>query len=285
METPLITYSLANRDRVHRGKPRNYQRPAAMRRIVSAINSPEAQERVKHGDMVGYYGHTFRAQFGMTPPESILVNGQVVMLEPAFQTTHLVAHPDGTVEHRARFLENGPGKIAAGLFENRVGGWSSAIDDIKPEFCGFDYVQEPNFSSNRGYKRANLDSVDGGAIFDAVVVQSYNEQIRGMAALLDSVTTAHRQTLESLLRLQAENEELIAILAGGQSGEPTSIMDSIGEAPLIVMADRGELMARATAAFMSIGDLPGFVRPEVVRETPSERRAMNQWFRNRLGRR
>jgi hypothetical protein len=66
METKIITYNLKDRGRQYRGKERNFN----IRSIVSAINGPACQERVKNRDMLGYYGHWPRIKFGMNPAEA-----------------------------------------------------------------------------------------------------------------------------------------------------------------------------------------------------------------------
>ena len=161
METKIITYNLKDRGRQYRGKERNFN----IRSIVSAINGPACQERVKNRDMLGYYGHWPRIKFGMVPQEGGMDSGRPSLVEPALVTTFLKAHDDGTIEHQAEFLDTDSGQVAAKLYAGRVGGFSSAIDQHRPEFFGFDYVLEPNYSTNRGYtlddvRDMTLDDID-----------------------------------------------------------------------------------------------------------------------------
>lgn len=212
VETPLITYNLADRGRQYRGKERHFH----LQRMADAINAPETQERVKHRDMLGFYGHWPRIRFGMNPCEGS-PSGAV---EPALVTTHLSAKPDGTVQHRAEFLATKPGTIAAQLFQSRTGGFSSAIDESRPEFFGFDFVLEPNYSTNRGYE-LTLDAVTGnfaisGMTLDAIMAADYNDQLDAALILLHKMEQAQSFVLDSLSRLQRENEELISMLARKQ---------------------------------------------------------------------
>src|SRR5258708_18352055 len=163
MKTEIIRYNLTERGRTYRGKERSFDIP----RIVAAINSGACQEKVKHRDMLGYYGHWPRVKFGMNPAEGGVVDGKAVRVEPAIVTTYLKALDDGTVEHQEEFLDNDAGKLAYNLYKSKAGGFSSAIDEFRrsgPEFYGFDYVLEPNYSTNRGYDIA----LDSALTLDAV---------------------------------------------------------------------------------------------------------------------
>lgn len=242
METKTIRYNLKDRGRKFRGQNRNFN----IRSIMDAINGPECQERVKNRDLHGFYGHMTRVKFGMIPNEGVM-DGQdaAPRVIPAFVTTYLQAFPDGTVEHRAEFLDTGPGQVAAKLFNGRVGGFSSAIDENRPEFYGFDYVLEPNFTTNRGYA---LDDVSGMTL-DAVNAAILDEQTQGMMALLDSVNAQHEATYLAFERLQAENEELLSLLARAGTAAPT--LDSAGVAPLMVSMDSANRMRRDSARFMA----------------------------------
>jgi hypothetical protein len=243
MQTDLIRYNLTERGRTYRGKPRNFDIPS----IVAAINSGPCQEKVKHRDMLGYYGHWPRVKFGMNPAEGGVVDGKAVRVEPAIVTTHLKAFDDGTIEHRAEFLDNDAGKLAYNLYKSKAGGFSSAIDEFKrngPEFYGFDYVLEPNYSTNRGYEVA----LDSALTLDAIeAVEAYNEHIGGMARLLDSVMAdrnnvdaAYRDALKALATVSAENETYISLLTRGKALDSVSSLESV-EPPLLV--DRSGLSA------------------------------------------
>ena len=118
METPVIRYNLKDRGRKHVGQPRNFN----IKAICDAINGPACQERVATRGLVGYYGHMPRIRFGMSPVEGVLDNGKYVPIEPAFVTTYLKADYDGNVEHRAEFLDTAAGRLAAKLFDSKMGG-------------------------------------------------------------------------------------------------------------------------------------------------------------------
>ncbi|QFY42983.1 hypothetical protein F6R98_10455 [Candidatus Methylospira mobilis] len=256
METPLIVYNLGDRGRKHRGKERNFN----LRKLAAAINSDETQERVKNRDMPGFYGHLFRARFGLNPPETVIVGGNVVRLDPAFVTTHLRALPDGTIEHKAEFLNTDAGQLAQKAYASKFGGFSSAIDQIKPEFCGFDYVFEPNFNNNRGYSVA-LDSVsvaERDAVFDSIIVAEYKDQMTGCLRLLDSVSKAHELALQSVDHLRQENEELMSMLAVGRD---EAALDSVPILPLSVSRAPAQRIISDIASFRN-ARLPRFVEPK-----------------------
>lgn len=148
MITPLIKFNLKERGRKYRGQDRNFD----IKNLVKAINSDETQERVKLGDLTGFYGHYWRLKFGAEPKEGGVLDGQIVNLEPCFRTTKLKAYDDGTVEHVAEFFPTDSGYKAWEQLQAKTGGFSSVITKSSNyEFHGFDFVREPNFTHNRPY--------------------------------------------------------------------------------------------------------------------------------------
>ena len=250
METPVISYNLAERGRKYRGKERNFN----LRAIAKVINGPECQERVRNRDMHGFYGHWTRLKYGMIPNEGMdaAIAPKVV---PALVTTLLRASDDGTVEHQAEFLATDPGQVAAKLYQSRAGGFSSAIDERKPDFFGFDFVLEPNYTANRGY---SLDDVRGMTL-DDVDLAIQEEQLRGVLYLLDSANLERDRYSEVIEHLRAENEQLLSMLAAG--GGPRNALDSACIMPMAVSVDPIERMRRDSAQFKSLGNLPRFVTP------------------------
>lgn len=233
MITDAITYNVHERGRKHRGVNRNFDCAA----LASMINGPEVQERVKHGDMLGYYGHWPRLKLGMNPSEGGIVDGAVANIVPALRTVSLSAAPDGTITHKAQFLDTEPGEIASRLYASKAGGFSSAIDAIPrtspavPKgFYGFDYVLEPNYSTNRGHKIV-LDGVgdDSMALLDHVLSHAAaGEDVLMM--LLDSLQLQHSQALQTLARVHAENETLLSRLARARPGQvlDSALMEDVG---------------------------------------------------------
>lgn len=261
MQTKVITYNLKDRGRQYRGKERNFN----IRAICDAINGPACQERVKSRDMVGYYGHWPRIKFGMNPAEGGMDAGRPSLVEPALVTTLLRAHPDGTIEHQAEFLGNDPGQVAAKLYSGRVGGFSSAIDQHRPEFFGFDYVLEPNYSTNRGY---TLDDVRDMTL-DDIEAAIYDEQLRGVMRLLDSANDERDRASEVIESLRAENEQLLSMLAA-KGINASQALDSVAVAPIAVSIDPIERMRRDADVFRGTDSLPSFVEPQEAQRDPAE---------------
>jgi len=243
--TGIIRYNLNDRGRKFRGKVRNFNIPA----IVATINSGATQEKVKHRDMFGYYGHWPRVKFGMIPSEGGIVEGKQVVIEPAMVTVYLKAYDDGTVEHEAEFLDTNAGKLAKQLYKRRVGGFSSAIDENRPEFYGFDYVLEPNFSTNRGYEIA-LDSMGAGMALDDVgrfAAAEYNEQLVGVLKLLDSLNSEHAQALQVVANLTLENEHYLSMISARTGSLDSVSMESIN--PVITDMERYNKMVSDIQSF------------------------------------
>lgn len=226
IKTGIIKYNLADRMRKHRGQERNFDMVAAER----LLNGAAVQERIKHGDMLGYFGHWPRVQFGLDPVEGGFVGGKQVSLEPCLRTTYLKAYANGDVEHEAEFLDTDSGKIGARIWASKAYGFSSAIDtkrlgnvQVPVGFFGFDLVKEPNFSSNRGYAVA-LDGVfDSEDVLDAV--SERNAMFEAMNAVLDGVQAEHERTIQTLDRVLQENEELMSMLVRLDAKPTTVVLD------------------------------------------------------------
>lgn len=214
LKPPIIRYNLKERGRQFRGVERNFDIPA----IVAAINSPSCQERVKTRGMLGYFGHWARIKFGLDPAEGGIVDGKAQAIEAAIVTTYLKAFPDGTIEHQTEFMDNPVGHIVSRMFENRVGGFSSVIDPNIPEFFGFDWVNDPNYSTNRGYDLI-LDSASPNLMSpDELMMAEYAQQLAMVTSLLKSSEYREKLALDSANRLKNENDELLDLMASGKTG-------------------------------------------------------------------
>jgi hypothetical protein len=243
-KTGKITYNVHERGRQYVGKDRSFNLGA----LAALVNGNEVQERVRNRDLNGFYGHWIRMKFGLNPPESIVFDGKVVNIEPALVTTYLAADGQGNITHEAEFLDTDAGSIAERLYHSKQGGFSSAIHtapNVRPSlptiFAGFDYVYEPNYTTNRGYM---FDSTmpDDQTLFDAVV-QEWQMSNAMMRTIFDSMQADHMLAMQTIERLQEENVELLS-LASRAAQNGSVLLDSTGGfvAPLSVSS-------RATAEF------------------------------------
>ncbi|MCP5245688.1 MAG: hypothetical protein H6937_06995 [Burkholderiales bacterium] len=235
--TPLIRYSLKDRGRKHTGKERSFN----IKALFDFVNGDACQETVESRGMVGYYGHWPRIRFGMDPTEGGLDNGKPVPVEPAFITTHLKMLDDGVIEHKAEFLDTTSGKLAEKLFfDNKTGGFSSAIDANINKLYGFDYVIEPNFLNN-SFRGVTLDDAMGGNLgeltYDDVYAAECEEHANSMMALLDSIKSEREVSSETIERLQQENEQLMSFLTT-HNVDPSAVLDSAVKSSHILV-DRG----------------------------------------------
>ncbi|KVN83422.1 hypothetical protein WJ68_16025 [Burkholderia ubonensis] len=250
-----------DRGRQFIGKDRHFDLAA----LAALVNGNEVQERVKNRDLNGFYGHWIRARFGLTPPESIVFDGRMVNIEPAFVTTHLSADAEGNITHEAEFLDTNAGAIAERLFKSKQGGFSSAIHaeprfgkHMPTVFAGFDYVFEPNYTTNRGYV---FDSAGFGSdqlLFDAVA-HEWQMSNAMMRALFDSMQADHLLAMQTIERLSEENAELLSLAAKSDPKPGAVLLDSTGghTAPLVVgMRATSDFLKRAQA--FSTGKLVQF---------------------------
>lgn len=238
METDVITFNLKERGRQFTGKTRKFD----IRKIADAINSPRTQERVRNRDILGFYGHWPRIKFGLNPREGGMHNGRATLVEPAIVTTFLEADYDGNIRHREEFLSTDPGKAAERLHMGRTGGFSSAIDERVPEFYGFDYVYDPNFTANRGYSLDSASDLTPEEL-DAAIQE---EQLRGLIMLLDSADTRMDVASTTIEQLQAENIELLSMLS---SSKAAPAFDSCRDNPLMVSDSHTRKFALDSAGF------------------------------------
>ncbi len=282
METPVIRYNLKDRGRQHTGQKRNFN----IRAIADQINSPATQETVASRGMLGYYGHAPRIRYGLAPVEGGFEAGKYKVVQPAIVTTYLRADYDGNVEHRTEFLDTEDGQLAAKLWGNKVGGFSSAIDEGKPAFYGFDYVAQPNFLGN-SFRGAALDSADtsGGLVtYDSVYAIEQTELATGhaIAALLDSVNVERAAASAVIDRLTLENEQLLSALAakGMSANVVLDSMDAVR--PMVVAIAPIDRMQRDRSYFLDSA-LPKFA-PLPLPEPEEPKDYATQRLMNRYGR-
>jgi hypothetical protein len=273
-KTGKITYNVHDRGRQFVGKDRHFDLPA----LSALVNGNEVQERVKNRDLNGFYGHWIRARFGLTPPESIVFDGRMVNIEPAFVTTHLSADSEGNITHEAEFLDTDAGAIAERLFSSKQGGFSSAIHaeprfgkHMPTVFAGFDYVFEPNYTTNRGYV---FDSAGFGSdqlLFDAVA-HEWQMSNAMMRTLFDSMQADHLLAMQTIARLSEENAELLSLAAQKDAQAGTVLLDSTGghTAPLVVGTRATNDFVKRARSF-STGKLVPFGKlPDEEPDTPDD---------------
>ncbi len=282
--TDAITYNVNTRGRKVLGQDRNFDLSALQR----LINGPAVQETVKHGDMMGYFGHWPRIKFGMATQEGGIdrETGKAVNLPLAVRTVELSADDQGNITHKTEFMDTEAGAVALGLFNSKAGGFSSAIVPVQgthpiipKSFNGFDYVYQPNYTTNRGHK-VILDSIGSelASILDQVLEQA--AQAEGeMAMLFDSLHTQHLTTLEAFEVISKENDWLIRRLSKQSGTDPAGILDSMNE----VIEDGGRL--RAT---MGLPDYEKFrdARLELldsVAEPKAAETSESRYMQNRFG--
>lgn len=189
-KTKELEYNIRERGYRLNGQDRSNVDLASM---VAAINSPAVQERVDKGILFGWYGHQIRQRFGMIPPESTVIDGKLVRLEPAIRTISVKAAKDGTVRHVQEFLPNDSGQFAQRQYEGNVGGFSTA-QHYNPMptgklavsgFYGMDYVIQPNYATNVG----------DGVLFDGLALP---ESSNSMFDDLDMANPANIVLLDTL---------------------------------------------------------------------------------------
>lgn len=245
-QLPIIRYSLKDRGRIF-GIPRDN---INIKAIVDKMNGAECQERVAMRDIQGYLGHWPRVRFSLRPSTGGIADGKVHYIEPALVTTQLKAYQDGTVEHKTEFLDTDSGVIAGKMWDNKVGGFSSAIDLNNNEFFGFDYVTDPNFVKN-SFRGVALDSAS--MTDDEIEAAAAAELNHAMLLVINQKDYALDQAHAALNNAVAENEELLSILATRNSG--MLFESAISDTPLSIALDSAHRLQRTIDSF-SNAELP-----------------------------
>jgi hypothetical protein len=170
-------FSLLDEGRQYTGHHRNYILESA----ISTCYSPEVREGIRLRESYGYLGHgrrQFAGKLRLSEVEPVkLPDGSVILTEciPSNVTTLFEIDKEGNVEHEQEILESAPGKVALGLHQSRVGGFSWATGGKDggsmgatkvTSFHGFDYVLNPGFVKNRGFI---LEDAGNGATRDMIL--------------------------------------------------------------------------------------------------------------------
>ena len=167
----------------------------------------------------------------------------------------------GNIEHKTEFLDTPSGRRAARMFANRIGGFSTVIDQGKNEFIGQDFVLDPNYSTNRPY---TLDSTSD-LTFDQVLSEVKSEEEEFWNTLInikDNQIDTLSTTLDSL---QSENNDLISLLA--KAG-----LDNTPKKPVLPISVAIDSVSRFNAdrdVFKREAVLPGFVETVSAEATQS----------------
>lgn len=164
--TREITFNINERGRTYTGVQRD---DIHKQTWIDLINSPQTQEMISTGSMLGYYGHQVRILFGLQVPETVFVAGKQICISPAVRTLSMTCDEGGNVTHRQEFLETPEGETAMRNYKAKIGGFSAVndykkIDGIKyPTISlGMDYVLAANYVTNSG--EGMLDSAGGDFI-------------------------------------------------------------------------------------------------------------------------
>ncbi|HAL2109971.1 TPA: hypothetical protein H5X26_005064 [Escherichia coli] len=265
--TGVIRYNLNDTGRTYTGQPRKIDIDAAMR----LLNGAALQESIQKGDVVGYIGHQYREKYGLDVPETVIVDGKEVVLEPGVRTIYIKCFPTGDVEHEQEFLDTASGRVGQRLWDSKAYGFSSAI--YAPEegglrvpkgYFGMDLVRAPNYDNNRGYA-VMLDSASPGAFAvgdtfaadNAALLDSVDTMIKESDALAASISNSYLEQCRANDDLIEQNALLLEKLS--KAGIAAPMLDSAPTTMVRgVSMDKGAQMLDSADRFMAMTDLPGY---------------------------
>lgn len=229
-KTSLIKFNLKDRGRQHTGQNREN---VDYKKWIDVINSPATQEMIATGSSLGYYGHQIRILWGLNPPETVPVGDKLITISPAVRTIELHADDAGNVTHRQEFLETPEGETAMRQYRAKIGGFSAAHDHITlngiitpTEYCGMDYVLQPNYATNVG-DGVLLDGIHGGMV-KAALEQSVLAMYDGIMGTNYAMYMADENLIRAinaenkLLEIQLEKEKRLKL----QRQKSENLLDS-----------------------------------------------------------
>lgn len=267
--TGVIRYNLNETGRTFTGQSRKIDIDAAIR----VVNGPLVQEAVAKGDVQGYIGHQYREKFGLQVPETVIVDGKQVVLEPCVKTIYIKVYPNGDLEHEQEFLDTAAGRVGERLWGSTAYGFSSAfyapdeggLRTIKAYF-GMDLVRGPNYDKNRG-QAVMLDSVDAGAFTDAQafavesaeLLDSVDRYVQGVESEASRIAEDYLAQCRMNDDLVEQNARLLERLS--KLGQPGAMLDNATLPEKMergVPMDKGQAMLDSAHRFMNQESLPGY---------------------------
>lgn len=275
--TGVIKYNINETGRTFTGTPRKIDVDATMR----LVNGPEVQEAVSKGDIVGYVGHQYREKFGLDTPETVIVDGKAVVLEPNTKTIYIKCYPNGDIEHEQEFLDTAAGRVGQRLWESGAYGFSSvfyAPDEgglrTPRNYFGMDLVRGPNFDANRGNTGAMLDSISAGgnsglcdfAAEHAALLDSVDRHIQQVEASAASISEDYLAQCRQNDDLVEQNARLLERLS--KLGQSAAMLDSARSPEQMergIAMDPGTAMLDSASRFMARESLPGY-QPDPAEE-------------------
>ncbi len=207
------TFNLFQEGRKYTGHHRSYILESA----IKTCYAPETRERMRLREMLGYYGHGRRelAKKLLLPEVATikLPDGSSLLVEniPSNVTTAFEVAKDGTVTHSQELTDTDQGKAVAAMNASRIGGFSwacggsdgGALSATRVSSCvGFDYVNNPGFSANRGYILESADAATRDMILESICKQGVDEQ-KAESLLSHWSATAILEAAELQERLEA----------------------------------------------------------------------------------
>lgn len=280
-KTKRITFNIKERGRKHTGVTRSnvdYQT------WIDLINSPATQEMIATGSMLGYYGHQLRIMFGLQVPETAIVGGKQINISPAVRTTEMTCDKDGNVTHRQEFLETPEGEHAMQKYRANIGGFS-AVNDFEsingvvyPTVSfGFDYVLQPNYSTNIG-DGALLDGIQGDLVRSTTelsLLEMYDSihTTNHLNMMLDEKTELNFDLENNILELQhnkATRERL-------QAEKKEKMLDSA----LCPTTDLDEYIKQSTGFMDSAVNTD--IKPKANEKLSKKTESLGGWFGGLFG--
>lgn len=234
------------------GNNRNY----LVESVKAILNNPFTKERLKLGELYGYFGHNRREMAGkleLNETEIIYRDSKPVVIDniPACRTIDISVDDQGIVTYKQEILDTPSGRAVKALVDAGVGGWSwvtGGVQTIKgviaKSFHGFDYVKHPSYISTSKQQM----------MFESTGCQTENELIEMMlesqgfdkdqgikiCAMLEKKTPSiieYEELTQDVMMLESiinERDNVIKEYAVTHANRETFMLEALKNSPIII---------------------------------------------------
>lgn len=255
-------FSLKNHARSD-GNNRNY----LLESVKAMFNSPLVKERLKLGEIMGYFGHNRRAMAGkldLDETEIVYRDGKPVVMDnvPACRTIDVSVDDDGIVTHTQEILDTPSGRAVKAMIDasaGGVGGWSWAVGGVQTikgaiakTFHGFDFVNHPSYVSLN--KQAMLLESTGAKNQDDLLSMMFESQgfdagqshkILSMLEKNQVSYDEYNELTQDVLMLESivsDRDEQIKKFVVTQENRSQLLLEAIGNSPIIMTDEQKQAL-------------------------------------------
>jgi hypothetical protein len=249
LDTVTSTFNLKDHGRSD-GNGRGY----LVNSVRKLIDSVQFKERLKLGELYGYFGHNLRQLTGKMDLDEVSViqyKGKPVVIEtvPSNRTIHFDVNDEGIVTHTQEILDTPSGRAVKAMRDAGVGGWSwavmgvpTALGAIARSFHGFDFVKHPSYIDNDKMQQlfesvgvndedALLESMFESAGFDA----GQSAKLLGILNKRSPSVVEYEEITQDVMMLESalsSRESELAALLAESANRSVRMLEAVRASPI-----------------------------------------------------